>query len=205
MISLNISYKTYEKSEQIMVNNNINNTLVNNKNTEKINIKNDSKLPVKPAKVNYQKELEKILKKVEEEGTCPSLLLHSCCGPCSSYVLEYLGQYFEITVFYYNPNIYPSEEYWYRVDEQKKIIDLTRTKYPIHMIEGAYEVDRFYETIAGMEGLPEGGARCHRCYELRMSEAAKLAKEEGFDYFTSSLSFFFLLLIVSFMEYSHPQ
>lgn len=142
----------------------------------------------KPAKINYQKELEKILEKIEDQDLCPSLLLHSCCGPCSSYVLEYLGQYFEITVFYYNPNIYPSEEYWYRVDEQKKIIDLTKSRYPIHMMEGAYDVDRFYDTIRGMEDLLEGGARCYKCYELRLSEAAKLAKEEGFDYFTTTLT-----------------
>ena len=167
-----------------MMNNNINKSIIDNRNIDKIN----SNKATKPAKVNYQKELEKILKKIEDEGTCPSLLLHSCCGPCSSYVLEYLGQYFEITVFYYNPNIYPSEEYWYRVDEQKKIIDLTKARYPIHMIEGAYEVNRFYETIDGMKDLPEGGARCHKCYELRMSEAAKLAKEEGFDYFTTTLT-----------------
>ena len=138
-------------------------------------------------KINYQKELDKLIDNIEE-NTVPKLLLHSCCGPCSSYVLEYLSEYFEITVFYYNPNIYPSEEYWYRVDEQKKIIELTKAKNPIHMITGEYDVERFYKMAEGMEDVPEGGARCHKCYEMRLREAAKIAKKGGFDYFTTTLS-----------------
>ena len=90
-------------------------------------------------KINYQIELDKIIREIEQTEKIPTLLLHSCCGPCSSYVLEYLSKYFEITVFYYNPNIYPSQEYWYRVEEQKKIIELTDAKNPIRMIEGKYE------------------------------------------------------------------
>lgn len=139
-------------------------------------------------KINYQKELEKILKEIEKENIVPKLLLHSCCGPCSSYVLEYLSSYFEITVFYYNPNIYPSDEYWYRVEEQQKIIDLTKAKYPIKMISGKYETEKFYELVKGMDNLPEGGERCHKCYEMRLREAAQIAKKEGFDYFTTTLS-----------------
>lgn len=139
-------------------------------------------------KINYQKELEKIIDRIKVSGEIPSLLLHSCCGPCSSYVLEYLSEYFSITVFYYNPNIYPSEEYWYRVDEQKKIIDLTNAKNPIKMITGEYEVEKFYEMAKGKENIPEGGERCHLCYEMRLREAANIAKEDGFDYFTTTLS-----------------
>ena len=139
-------------------------------------------------KINYQRELEKILKSMKDEGKTLKLLLHSCCGPCSSYVLEYLSEYFEITVFYYNPNIYPSNEYWYRVEEQQKIIDLTDAKNPIKMISGKYETDRFYEMAKGLEDALEGGARCYKCYEMRLREAAKIAKEGGFDYFTTTLS-----------------
>lgn len=138
-------------------------------------------------KINYQKELEKIIKDIDEEKV-PSLMLHSCCGPCSSYCLEYLSEYFEITVFYYNPNIYPSEEYDFRVEEQKKIIELTKAKNPIHMIEGKYEVEKFYEMAKGLEVIAEGGSRCHKCYEMRLKEAAKIGKENGFDYFTTTLS-----------------
>lgn len=137
--------------------------------------------------INYQKELDKIIDNLDEKNP-PTLLLHSCCGPCSSYVLEYLSQYFKITVFYYNPNIYPSDEYFYRVDEQQKIIDITQAKNPIKMITGMYETDRFYNIAKGLESEPEGGERCHRCYRLRLEEACKIAKEEGFDYFTTTLS-----------------
>lgn len=139
-------------------------------------------------KINYQIELDKIISEIEQIEETPTLLLHSCCGPCSSYVLEYLSKYFEITVFYYNPNIYPSQEYWYRVEEQKKIIELTDAKNPIRMIEGKYEVEKFYKMAEGMEHLPEGGERCHKCYEMRLSEAAKLASSNHFDYFTTTLT-----------------
>ena len=139
-------------------------------------------------KINYQLELESILNTIDTDSYVPTLLLHSCCGPCSSYILEYLSSYFKITVFYYNPNIYPSDEYWFRVKEQQKIIDLTKAKYPIKMISGKYETDRFYDLVRGLEDLKEGGERCKKCYELRLFEAAKICKSEGFDYFTTTLS-----------------
>lgn len=138
-------------------------------------------------KINYQKELDKIIDNIDE-NKIEKLLLHSCCGPCSSYVLEYLSKYFEITVFYYNPNIYPSEEYFYRVEEQKKIIELTKSNNPIHMIEGKYDVEKFHKMAEGLEDIPEGGIRCHKCYEMRLREAAQIAKKGGFDYFTTTLS-----------------
>ena len=139
-------------------------------------------------KVNYQKELERLLKELETADRVPTLLIHSCCAPCSSYVLEYLSQYFEITVFYYNPNIYPESEYTKRILEQKKLIRDMNLKYPVSFLAGRYEKEKFYAMSQGMEYLKEGGARCMKCYELRLSEAARQAAAGGFDYFTTTLS-----------------
>lgn len=137
---------------------------------------------------NYQKELEKLLEKITKEGVVPTLLLHSCCAPCSSYVLEYLSQYFKITVFYYNPNIYPEEEYRMRVKEQERFIGLLNTRYPVAFAAGRYEPQEFYSAVKGYEAMPEGRERCFLCYELRLREAAAMAKAQGFDYFTTTLS-----------------
>ncbi len=138
--------------------------------------------------MQYQKELERIIEQQTEEGKVSTLLLHSCCAPCSSYVLEYLSDYFEVTVFYYNPNIYPPEEYAKRVQEQQMLVDKMPTKYPVHFLEGAYDRERFYQMASGLEQVPEGGSRCFGCYTLRLSEAGKIAKEGGYDYFTTTLS-----------------
>ena len=140
-------------------------------------------------KINYQKELEKLLAQIESEQRVPTLLIHSCCAPCSSYVLEYLSEYFKITVFYYNPNIYPKSEYTKRIAEQQKLIRDMDFKYPVAFLAGPYDKEKFYEMAAGMEDLKEGGARCMKCYELRLSEAAVQAAAGGFDYFTNTLSF----------------
>ena len=141
---------------------------------------------------NYQRMLEQTLMKIEADtaadGSVPTLLLHSCCAPCSSYVLEYLSQYFRITVFYYNPNIYPEQEYRMRVREQQEFIRRFPAKYPISFVEGAYDTERFYAMVKGLELLPEGGERCFRCYELRLREAGELARAQKFDYFTTTLS-----------------
>lgn len=139
-------------------------------------------------KINYQKELEKELQKLEKEDRIPRLLLHSCCAPCSSYVLEYLSDFFEITVFYYNPNIYPDSEYTKRVEEQQTLIGDMTFQYPVSFIEGNYDTAKFYEMAKGLEKVKEGGERCFRCYELRLRETAKLAAKQGFDYFTTTLS-----------------
>ena len=139
-------------------------------------------------KINYQKELEKLLAQLEAEQRVPSLLIHSCCAPCSSYVLEYLSEYFKITVFYYNPNIYPESEYTKRIAEQQKLIRDMEFRYPVSFLAGEYDKEKFYEMAAGMEDLKEGGARCMKCYELRLSEAARQAVAGGFDYFTTTLS-----------------
>lgn len=137
---------------------------------------------------NYQKELEKIIAKIECESRVPRLLLHSCCAPCSSYALEYLSKYFDITVFYYNPNISPKEEYDKRADELRRLIESLPTEHPIHFQVGAYEPERFYEMSRGLEKEPEGGERCAQCYRLRMLEAAKMAAEGEYDYFTTTLT-----------------
>lgn len=139
-------------------------------------------------KVNYQKELDKVVENCVRENRVPTLLLHSCCAPCSSYTLEYLSEYFKITVFYYNPNIYPAEEYEKRVQEQKRFIGELPVRHPVSFIEGTYDTERFYAMARGLEAAPEGGERCFKCYELRLREAAALAKEMGFDYFTTTLT-----------------
>ena len=138
--------------------------------------------------MNYQKELESRIEQLQKEQTVPKLLLHSCCAPCSSYVLEYLSDYFDITVFYYNPNIFPESEYTKRILEQQTLIQDMPTKHPVSFIAGPYDNDKFYAMAKGMEDLKEGGARCFGCYALRLEETAKLAKEGEFDYFTTTLT-----------------
>lgn len=157
---------------------------------------------------NYQKELDKIIDKITGEMTggtvdgkgekpiqAPRLFLHSCCAPCSSYVLEYLRVYFRITVFYYNPNISRETEYRKRVEEQKRLImaynegaDIDAPAYPIAIVEGDYEPERFYEIAKGLEKCPEGGERCFACYEQRLGKTAELASAGGYDYFTTTLT-----------------
>ena len=150
-------------------------------------------------KRNYQKEMEQVIQKLQEEHSVPTLLLHSCCAPCSSYVLECLSKYFRITVLYYNPNIYPPEEYWKRVEEQKYFIrqfsehamqkpETDAAFYTIDFVEGSFEQDRFYELVKGLEDVPEGGERCFLCYEMRLREAAEYARRHNMDYFTTTLS-----------------
>ncbi len=138
---------------------------------------------------NYQRELDQLLAQLT---TVPRLLLHSCCAPCSSSVLEYLRRYFEITVFYYNPNISMEAEYQKRVEEQKRLINaynqLPDSGYPIAVIEGDYEPEVFYVAAKGLEQCPEGGERCFACYELRLGKTAALAKKQAYDYFATTLT-----------------
>ena len=138
--------------------------------------------------MNYQKELDKLIENLQKEKRVPRLLLHSCCAPCSSYVLEYLSNYFEITVFYYNPNIFPENEYTKRILEQQMLISDMKMKHPVSFLAGNYDRQRFYEIAAGLEHLKEGGERCFKCYELRLEEAAKVAVDGEFDFFTTTLS-----------------
>ena len=135
--------------------------------------------------INYHKLCLEELSKLDKPR---KILLHSCCAPCSSYVLKFLSNYFKITLLYYNPNIFPPEEYSKRVAEQKRLIDEMDFVNDVEFFEGRYVPDEFFEMAKGYEKEPEGGARCFLCYELRMREAAILAQKGGFDYFTTTLS-----------------
>lgn len=137
---------------------------------------------------NYQKILDKTIEQHVSRNETPSLLLHACCAPCSSYVLEYLSQFFSITIFYYNPNITEKPEYLKRVAEEQRLISELPAKNKISFIEGRYDPERFFEMAKGKEDIPEGGARCFDCYRMRIAETADVAKEKGFDYFTTTLS-----------------
>ena len=134
------------------------------------------------------KELDKIISAHEKAGEVPSVFLHSCCAPCSSYCLEYLSRYFNITDFYYNPNITDEAEYRKREEELAKLIREQPHLHEVQFVRGKYEPDRFFEIARGLEDCPEGGERCFRCYELRLSETARMAAQGGFDYFTTTLT-----------------
>ncbi len=139
-------------------------------------------------KVNYQIEMERELARIAESGRRPRLLLHCCCAPCSSYVLERLNSIFEIAVFFYNPNIYPQAEFEKRVEEQRRLVAEMPHEGRIEVIRGDYDQDAFLRMCRGHEEDPEGGERCTRCFRLRLSETAKLAALRGDDYFTTTLS-----------------
>lgn len=139
-------------------------------------------------KENYQKIMEDIILKEKDNKEIKTLLLHACCAPCSSSVLEKLSSIFEITIYYYNPNISPYEEYEKRVNEIKRFISELDIKNPIHFMEGKYDPDTFLEISKGLENEPEGGARCNKCYYLRLKETAITAQKYKFDYFTTTLS-----------------
>ena len=139
--------------------------------------------------VNYARQLDHLLEQPETKGK--HLFLHSCCAPCSSYVLEYLRSFFSITVFYYNPNITEDAEYRKRVIEQKRLIGIFNVMgdaYPIEIVEGDYVPEQFFAMSRGYEKCPEGGERCFRCYEMRLRETALQAKKAGADYFTTTLT-----------------
>ena len=144
-------------------------------------------------RINYQKELEKVIERLPGagEGSAPRVLLHSCCAPCSSYVLEYLSRYFYITVFYFNPNISEEEEYRKRAAEQKRLIEVYNAEkkgYPISVVEGNYAPETFFAMAKGLESCPEGGERCFRCFRMRLQETARRAAQEGCDYFATTLT-----------------
>lgn len=141
-----------------------------------------------PPKHNFQVDLDRIIFRLKKTGEVPHLLLHACCAPCSSYTIEYLSQFFKITLFYYNPNIAPAEEYQHRVNEIKRFVAEFKTKYPVTLIEGEYDPQKFYDIARGLEKEPEGGKRCRKCFELRLAESARLAKELNADYFTTTLT-----------------
>ena len=137
-------------------------------------------------KRNYSKELENIIK--ENSNRKPRLLIHSCCAPCTSYVLEYLSEYFDITLLFYNPNISPKAEFEYRVSELKRLVLEMPIDKDLNILIPEYNDREFYDVVKGLEDIPEGGERCFKCYEIRLKRAAKYAKENGFEYFTTTLS-----------------
>lgn len=132
--------------------------------------------------------MDSIIEQNQKDGITPSLLLHSCCAPCSSYVLEYLSKYFKITVLYYNPNISPQEEYIHRLKEEKRLISEMSFENPVSIIDCSYDSQEFFRCAKGFEKEPEGGKRCEKCFDLRLSYTAKTAKEKGFDYFATTLT-----------------
>ena len=136
---------------------------------------------------NYQRSLDRKLEQLKENAKTPTLLLHACCAPCSSYVLEYLSAYFHITVFFFNPNISDKTEYQKRADELERLISVQPHVYPVGFLAGSYEPERFFEAVRGYESCREGGQRCVICYRLRLSETADMARERGFDMFTTTL------------------
>lgn len=139
-------------------------------------------------KRNYQIEMERELRAIEAAGRRPSLLLHSCCAPCSSAVLERLNKTFDICVYYYNPNISPAEEFEHRVGEQIRLARALPHEGRIDVVRGEYDPQTFYDAVRGHEDDPEGGARCAICFRLRLREAARLAAVRGDDYFATTLS-----------------
>ncbi len=138
--------------------------------------------------MNFQLKCDEILEKIEDRRDKPSLLLHACCAPCSSYVLEYLNKYFNITILYYNPNIYPEEEYQRRLGELKKFLMECSFTNNVSLVETTYQKEEYYDAVDGLETLGERSVRCYHCYEFRMKKACQYAKENHFDYFTTTLS-----------------
>ena len=139
-------------------------------------------------KENYQKVLENIIKGNEQIGKIPKLLLHSCCAPCSSYCIEYLSKYFDITLYFYNPNISKKEEFNKRANELTRLVDSMPLTRPINVIIEQYEPNEFYEIAKGLENEPERGKRCEECFKLRLERSAQYARKNNFDYFTTTLS-----------------
>lgn len=137
---------------------------------------------------NYAKELEQLIQKLQQEGKVPRLLLHACCAPCSSAVLEYLSQYFAITLLYYNPNIAPLEEYQKREAELRRLVSQMKFTHPVALLPCQYDGQAFVQAARGLEGEPEGGKRCEACFRLRLRYAAQEAARLRFDYYTTTLS-----------------
>lgn len=138
--------------------------------------------------MNYQRVLDQTIAEITKSSYVPTLLLHSCCAPCSSYVIEYLSNFFEITVFYYNPNIFPDTEYRRRSDEQRRYISEISPTNSVKFIEGDFDPTQFDSAIAGNEQSDEGGKRCYACYYLRLHQTAITAKSLKCDYFCTTLS-----------------
>ena len=136
-------------------------------------------------KTNYQLISDEIIASLDH---VPTMLLHCCCAPCSTYVLEYLSRYFRITAYAFNPNIYPEEEFYKRRDEQQRLISEMEFENPVGFIGEEIQSELFYDAVKGLENTGERGARCYECYRLRLSKTAETARAHGFEYFTTTLS-----------------
>jgi len=147
-------------------------------------MKNNKETPM----VNFQQLLDQKINETKQDNLVPKLLLHSCCAPCSSYVLEYLSQYFSITVFFYNPNLHPEQEYQKRLNEQKRFIEQFPVKNKVNFIESIYEPNLFFQEVKGLEQQKEGGSRCLKCFYLRLEKTAQKANELNITYFTTTLT-----------------
>ena len=139
-----------------------------------------------PNRINYQQEMEKVLQQLDTAALRPRLLLHACCAPCSSATLERLARHFDLTILYYNPNIYPPEEYHRREAELERFVEQAGYHYPV--VELPYNPQEFYDVVKGLEQEPEKGERCTVCYRLRLEQTARYAAEHGFDWFCTTLS-----------------
>ena len=154
-------------------------------------------------KINYARQLDQKIEEFQKQGRYPKLLLHACCAPCSSYCLEFLREYFDVTVFYYNPNITEEAEYRKRVEEEKRLIAAYNRQvdeqhfegmhsdgkaHRIGILEGSYVPADYYDAVRGLEDCPEGGDRCTKCFALRLGETARVCAEQGFDFFTTTLT-----------------
>ena len=137
---------------------------------------------------NYAKELERLIQKLQQEGKVPRLLLHACCAPCSSATLEYLSQYFAITLLYYNPNIAPLEEYQKREAELRRLVSQMKFTHPVELLPCQYDGQAFVQAARGLEGEPEGGKRCEACFRVRRRCAAQEAARLRFVFYTTTLS-----------------
>ena len=137
-------------------------------------------------KRNYQRELDAVIRDRRERR--PRVLLHSCCGPCSSAVLEYLTQYFDVTLLWYNPNLFPQEEFERRLGTQRELIEKMGLTGRVDIVAEPWRSEEYYGRVKGLEGEPEGGRRCTECFRLRLEETAKLAREQGFDFFCTTLT-----------------
>ena len=135
-------------------------------------------------KVNYQTEMEKIISEIKKSGVKPKLLLHACCAPCASACVERVKDYFDLTVYFYNPNIDGEEEYNKRADELKRLCEY----FGVPAVTEDYDKSEFYDIAKGYEDVPEGGARCAKCFYLRLKKTAQYANENGFEYFATTLT-----------------
>lgn len=138
--------------------------------------------------MNYHKKMEEIISIIKKENKIYRLLLHSCCAPCSSYVLETLTPYFDITILYYNPNIEPFEEYLYRKEEEIRFIKEFPSINKIDIIDCDYDNELFHEIATNLENAEEGGPRCFKCYNLRLEKTAQIAASNNYDYFATTLT-----------------